>query len=149
MIKDKISLGIAGELLVASKLSELSLIVGVTRKNTQNVDILVSDGINTRNIQVKTTRQGQQWVCPRPKIVHNNFIYIFVNMNKETTSIPEFHIVPSETVNKIMKIGYDQWNKKYFERHGHYYDESKGGVSHFEDYELKYKDKWNNLKLII
>jgi hypothetical protein len=150
MTKDKIKIGIAGEFLAASKLSELGYIVGVTRKNTPGIDILISNGIAAKNIQIKTTDTiNPDWVCNKPKIVNENLIYIFIKLNRGTDNPPSFHIVPSKEVDKYIDKGSKIYNKKYLDKHGKPYDEDgkKGGVFKFKDMDLKYKDKWDLLGL--
>jgi hypothetical protein len=150
MKKNKIKQGIAGEFLVLSKLSTLGYIVAPTLKNTPGIDILVSNGVKAKMVQVKTTdNKNSDWICPMPEQGNKDCVYIFVNLNTAHNGIPSFHIVPSVEVINVITCIDNFYNasrikkgKTRFNAEG-----NKKGVSHFKDFDQKYKDKWNLLGL--
>jgi hypothetical protein len=147
---DKTMTGIAGELLAASKLSERGYIAAPTLKNTARIDILVSDGEAARMVQVKTSGAGKaDWLCPLPETVNDNLVYIFVNLRPACGGPPEFHIVPSRDVRRIVAAGSKAYAAAYQKKHGKPWnpDGDKKGVSHFKDEAGSYKCKWELLGL--
>jgi hypothetical protein len=143
MTKDRQLIGITGEFLAASKLTELGYTVGMTRKNTPGIDILVSDGEKAKIVQVKTTKgPNAAWVCPSPKTVSKDKVYIFINLNPKDSASPDFHIVPAADVRK----GVEAVAKQFVIDHPKA-DTSKEGVPKFMDPSGKYKDKWELLGL--
>jgi hypothetical protein len=150
MAKDKQRIGIAGELLVASKLTELGLTVGVTRKNTPGIDILVSDGKTAKIVQVKTTENSKQkpiWVCKNPKSISNDVIYVFVIL--KNGAVPSFFVVPCKEVKKTIDRLEVEGRKKYIKKNGKEPPLSPRGVAHFKDENFIYKDKWENMGLTL
>jgi hypothetical protein len=129
MTTDKDKIGLAGEFLAASKLSAMGYNVGLTGRNTIGVDIIVSNGKTAKNIQVKTTtNKTPKWRCPMPKDGNENFVYIFVILDKNENH--SFHIVPCKKVVEYLTRDGDE-NDHHF----------------FRDSECNYKNKWENLKL--
>ena len=74
--------GNAGEYAVASELSRRGMIASITNKNTQGIDILVSDleAKNTFAIQVKTNQSAQKtWMLSeKPKKCPGRTSFIFL-----------------------------------------------------------------------
>jgi hypothetical protein len=127
MTDNATKIGIAGEYLAAAKLSEMGCVVTITAKNTPGIDLLVSDGKNTKNIQVKATAGGKpEWTCKSPKTADQKLFYIFVILG----DTPSFHIATSKEV------------KDFMER-------DKVKRIHFKDPEKKHKSKWEKLGLTL
>jgi hypothetical protein len=151
--KDTNKIGIAGEFLVASKLSEMGFVVGATRKNTADIDILVSDDKKAKLIQVKATEgPPNEWMCPVDMPVSDDLYYVLVNLNtkgprnSKGTAVPSFHIVSSKTVKASLDKQKREGEADYKARHGKPYagpDRYK-----FFDAENTYKDKWDALGLV-
>ena len=152
MAKDRQKIGILGEFMVASRLVELGFITAPTLKNTARIDLLVSDGVSAKMVQVKATENKKNdWGCDLPKSPNKNLVYIFVKLNTTTSRIPEFYIVPSADVTKIIAKIDEEYQKQYMAKHGCPYnpDGTKKGFSHFSDRYVpleKYKDNWNLLR---
>jgi len=105
MARGKTETGIAGEFLVAYKLSEMGLATAPTLKNTKKIDLLVSDGTHAKMVQVKTTDgKKTDWPCGLPKKALPDLVYVFVVLNSVTGEPPEFYVVPSADVKKIMNF---------------------------------------------
>jgi hypothetical protein len=150
MKKDKIKQGITGEFLVLSKLSALGYIAAPTLKNTPGIDILVSNGVKAKMVQVKTTdNKNSDWICPMPKQGNKDLVYIFVNLNTENNGIPSFHIAPSAEVIEVITSIDNLYNAARIKKGKPRFnaEDDKKGVSHFKDLDQKYKDKWNLLGL--
>jgi hypothetical protein len=150
--KDTNKIGIAGEFLVASKLSEMGLVVGVTRKNTADIDILVSDDKKAKLIQVKTTEgPANEWRCSLNKPVSDDLYYVLVNLNtkgprkSKGTAVPSFHVVSSKTVKASLDKQKRDGEAKYKAKHGRPY--TGPDMYKFFDAENVYKDKWDVLGL--
>jgi len=107
--------GAAGVHFVAGELSRLGKIALPTVRNTQGIDLLVSDVNSSRTVylQVKTNKDKLDfWIVGLPKQSENLF-YVFVNLlrSHERLERPEYYIVPSENVHR--KFQSWQNNKEY------------------------------------
>jgi hypothetical protein len=151
MAKDKQKIGVTGEFLALAKLSALGFTVAPTLKNAPHIDILVSDGLSAKMVQVKTTaNKKNDWICGLPEKSNKKLVYIFVKLDPKTAENPMFYIVPSADVKTIMTKIDKEFNKRYLEIHGIPFNAegNKKGVSKFNDsYESieKYKDNWQEL----
>ncbi|MDR2553696.1 MAG: hypothetical protein LBD31_11110 [Treponema sp.] len=144
--RNKNAIGIAGEFLAASKLSEQGYAVGVTRKNTPGIDILVSDGQTAKMIQVKTTEgPANVWVCPRLERAREGLFYVFVNLHPKDAAAPSFHVVPSKTVKVFLDKQAQDANTEYEQKNGKPF--TGAGVYKFADPEGKHRDQWGLLGL--
>ena len=146
MPKDKIKVGIRGEFLVASKLSQLGYIVAPTLKNTPGIDLLVSDGFSAKLVQVKTTENAKaDWICSKPKKSNDDLVYIFVALNVKAgkSAIPAYHIVPCPELIKDI----NKQNAIYAKKHPKFAKSGKKGVQHFTDLKGKYNEEWKFLGL--
>lgn len=88
----------AGEFLVAGKLSKLGLQVSVTLGNAKSIDLLAynpSTGKNF-NIQVKTLRMRNCFPI-RKEAIHANHIYVFVILNRPDES-EDFFILRGQAI---------------------------------------------------
>jgi len=131
---------ISGEYLVAGKLSSMGYIVTLTRKNTDNIDILVAnkDATKTACIQVKTSQQKRNiWVLgEKNEVLKSKYLYyVFVRLNNDNP--PDFYIVKSaEVAEAVLKR-----NKEFL---------AGGGVENkFREFSPtdKSKDNWKILGL--
>jgi len=139
-------IGSIGEFYAAAKLSEKGWTVTLTSKNHPNIDILVTDGINTKAVQVKTSANSKaDWVCSLPKTTSPDLVYIFVVLNTKAETIPDFYIVPSKDTAKIIKRIDDEYKKKNPDK------PPIKGVSKIwfktEAEGKPYKNNWNNIGL--
>jgi len=107
--------GIAGVYFVAGELSRLGYIVLPTIRNTEGIDLLVSDVDSSKTVylQVKTNREKYDfWIVNRPKEPSDNIFYVFVNLLRSHGPIrPEYYVVPSKEVYE--KYESLQRSKKY------------------------------------
>lgn len=85
-IIDKSSVGLASELLVASKLIQYGCQVSLTLGHTKSVDIHASKNGIGHSVQVKGAQKNKSaskscsWRINR-KDINTTFIYVFVNLN--------------------------------------------------------------------
>lgn len=152
MTDDTTKLGTAGELLVAAQLTLLDCAAALAPAHTKDIDLFVYDGTTVKMVQVKTTRDysGKKepkadWACPIPRAVRKDLYYVFVTLNEQAGGGPDFLVVPSADVYRIV-TGLD---KAYRQSHPAACA-GKPGVRHFilpkdgKEYKM-YKDNWNLL----
>jgi hypothetical protein len=140
--------GVAGEYLVAGELSLRGYIASITLRNSRGIDIVASnsDGTKSASIQVKTNSDGgKSWILNKKseEFYSNNHYYIFVALGS-LNERPAFHIVPSKIVAEYTSSSHANWLK------GNKRDGSKRkdtSMRKFNDYENKYLEAWNLIKL--
>lgn len=108
--------GIAGEYYVAAELSRRGYLAAITLRNSDGIDILVSNqsGERTFSIQVKTTQNKRKWILGK-KVEEDtaaNKFYIFVNIPNELNSLPEYLIVRAKDLAKNIFEGHRNWLKE-------------------------------------
>ena len=144
----KILTGIAGEYYVAAELTKKGYIASITLRNTEGIDILVSNQKSTKSlgIQVKTSNQNASaWMLKSNAETYksDSLYYIFVKIKKEDVR-PDFFIVPSKIVASYIKRKHIEWMKKP-SRIGKKHVDSSMRI--FRDPKNKYLEKWDLLKL--
>lgn len=108
--------GIAGEYYVAAELSRRGYLAAITLRNSDGVDILVSniDGDKLFSIQVKSTQNKRKWILSQK--VENEFsekkYYVFVNIPSDINLMPEFIIVHSKVLANNIFNGHRDWLSK-------------------------------------
>lgn len=104
---------IAGEYFVAAELSRMGHIALLTLRNTDRVDILVSNAAGTRSvsIQVKTQRGGgRRWpLHQKLETAHaDGLFYVFVTL-RQPGDQPEYYVVPSKVVADEIRENHRRW----------------------------------------
>ena len=108
--------GNAGEHYVMAELLRRGIIAGLTPRNTPDYDILATKGEKTVKIRVKTkSSEVNIWqysvrkkeLDPLKNIEGNDFTVLVDLMEKNEK--PEFYIIPSSEVNKVLKEDFDKW----------------------------------------
>lgn len=140
--------GNAGVMFVAAELSRRGLIALPTIRNTEGVDLIVSEpnGGPGVAIQVKTSQSPRKkWLLTKSseKLKAPGLYYVFVNLGLPGTR-PEYHVVPSKTVAKRITKGHKDWLDKP-RRDGRRHKDT--AMREFRDEHGKYKDKWDVLNL--
>lgn len=92
--------GIAGEYYVAAELSRRGYLAAITLRNSDGVDILVSNlyGEKLISIQVKSTQNKRKWILTK-KIENEKSTkkyFVFVNIPSDLNLPPEYYIVQSK-----------------------------------------------------
>ncbi len=109
----KQNVGNAGEYYIASKLSALDFIVSITLGRAERFDILAlrPDG-KTLTFSVKSAQLEDVKSFPLSnkdeKNPSDNFYYAFVKFN-EFKREPDFWIIPSHVVSKLITEGHKKW----------------------------------------
>jgi len=108
--------GIAGEYYVAAELSRRGYLAAITLRNSDSVDILVSNqsGEKTFAIQVKTTQSKRKWIL-NSKVENDNIpnkYYVFVNIPNDINSSPEYFIVKAIYLAENIYNGHRKWLKE-------------------------------------
>lgn len=108
--------GISGEYYVAAEFSRRGYLAAITLRNSDGVDILVSDikGEKTFSIQVKTTQNKRKWILTQKveKDYSENKYFIFVNIPSDLNILPEYYIINSEHLAKNIYQGHRSWLKE-------------------------------------
>lgn len=105
--------GITGEYYAAAELSRRGYIAAITLRNSDGVDILVSNisGDRLFSIQVKATQNKRKWVLS--KKVETDYserkYFVFVCIPPQLEQLPEFVIVHSEILAKKIEKGHKAW----------------------------------------
>ncbi|MCI5093020.1 hypothetical protein [Phaeodactylibacter sp.] len=96
--------GIASEFFVAAELSRRGYNVTLTLGNTKSIDLLVEKESNVVPIQVKGIQRTKS-ICWSLKStsLREDIIYVFVNLNADTLSLPEFFVLNYEEVKAHLK----------------------------------------------
>lgn len=97
------STGLSGEYFVAAELLRRGFSVGITMSNAKAIDILAEKDGNQFIIQVKAIfkKKNVGWPIMKDK-VNQNILYIFVNLNGDTMSQPDYYIATGiEAFNKV------------------------------------------------
>lgn len=108
--------GIAGEYYVAAELSRRGYLAAITLRNSDGVDILISDlsGEKSFSIQVKTTQNKRKWMLTK-KVEDDkseNKFYVFVNIPNDNNGQPEYFIIRAKYLSKHIQIGHADWLSK-------------------------------------
>ncbi|KEY19067.1 hypothetical protein [Kaistella antarctica] len=108
--------GVAGEYYVAAEISRRGFLAAITLRNSDGVDILVSNiaGNNIFSIQVKTTQNKRKWIFNKKieneKSEHKYFV--FVNIPENLDFQPEYYIIKSTILSTNIYNGHRMWLKQ-------------------------------------
>lgn len=105
--------GIAGEYYVAAEISRRGYLAAITLRNSDGVDILVSDSIGNHliSIQVKTTRNKLKWILT-DKIEKERSInkyFVFVSISNNISEQPKYFIINSVCLAERIFTGHRRW----------------------------------------
>lgn len=99
------SKGLSGEYFVAAELLRRGYSVGITMGNAKAIDILAEKDGNQFIIQVKAIfkKKNVGWPMMTDKVIENIF-YVFVNLNGDKMTEPDFFIATGkEAKSKVKK----------------------------------------------
>lgn len=105
--------GIAGEYFVAAEISRRGYLAAITLRNSDGIDILVSNlnGDKSISIQVKSTQNKRKWVLTQ-KVENENSdkkYYVFVNIPSDKDLSPEYFIIKSTVLASKIYSGHRNW----------------------------------------
>lgn len=105
--------GIAGEYYVAAELSRRGYLAAITLRNSEGIDILVSnpEGNKLISIQVKTTQNKKKWILSK-KIENEkskNKFFVFVSIPEDISLKPDYCIINSKTLSEKIYNGHRNW----------------------------------------
>ena len=87
------STGLSGEFFVAGELLRRGFNVAITMGNAKAIDIFAEKDGNTFSVQVKSIYKKKNVGWPiRKSQIKNKHIYIFVNLNGDKQSHPDYYI---------------------------------------------------------
>jgi len=135
-------------MFVAAELSRRGLIALPTVRNTEGVDLIVSEPMGGKSvaIQVKTTQgTAKKWMLSaKCENDHKaSLYYVFVNLG-EPGKLPCYHVVPSKTVASTVKKEHAAWVEAPG-RNGQAHNPTTMRV--FWDTKNRYLDDWAALGL--
>jgi len=140
--------GNAGVLFVAGELGRRGLVALPTVRNTEGVDLIVSEPLGGRSVavQVKTKQdRSRAWLltAKSEKLAKPTLFYVFVSLGLPG-ELPEFHVVPSKEVAATIRADHRAWHRR----------PGRGGQPHkdnplrqFSDPKNLHRDKWGVLRL--
>lgn len=146
---DSILAGISGEYFVAGELSRRGWVASITLRNTNNIDILASNGNQTINIQVKTKREGvsSSWAMSskslEQKSEYKNTFYVFVDLPRNLEGKIKYFIIPKNELNKKVEQKHQEWLKEDLNRTSQHRRLILNRHPEFNT--EKYEDNWNQL----
>ncbi|MDN3706553.1 hypothetical protein QW060_26245 [Myroides ceti] len=105
--------GIAGEYFVAAEISRRGYLAAITLRNSDGIDILVSNpnGDKSISIQVKTTQNKRKWVLTQKveNETSDKKFFIFVNIPLDKNLAPEYLIIKSTDLASKIYSGHRSW----------------------------------------
>lgn len=98
------STGLSGEYFVAGELLRRGFNVAITMGNAKAIDLIAEMNGKTFPIQVKSIykKKNVGWPLLKSKIKHKHF-YVFVNLNGDKLTHPEFFICTSTEAKRKIK----------------------------------------------
>ena len=105
--------GIAGEYYVAAELSRRGYLAAITLRNSEGIDILVSNVLGDKlfSIQAKTTQNKRKWILTK-KIENEesiNKFFVFVNLADNLYQTHEYYIFNSKKLSEKIYNGHRNW----------------------------------------
>ncbi|VFA41509.1 hypothetical protein [Chryseobacterium indologenes] len=107
--------GVAGEYYVAAEFTRNGLLAAITLRNSNGVDILVTDenGQHQLAIQVKTTQGKKKWLLTA-KIEHEinsaeSKYFVFVSLPMDRSKAPEYSIIKAIDLGAFIKTSHQNW----------------------------------------
>jgi hypothetical protein len=139
--------GIAGEYFVAGELSRRGFMASITLRNNDSIDIHASNLAENKifALQVKTSQYPKRkWPVGQKaeNLKSDNMFYVFVDF-KDIYERPEYFIVPSKDVAKLVKEGHNKWLETPGKKGQAHKDTS---MREFSDIQGKYLERWDLLK---
>lgn len=112
-------IGNAGEYLVVGELLKRGVIAAPAPRNSPGFDVLVTDGINSLNIRVKTKTEASKswvWVCKKDGSIFKDLsdkadYTVLVDLRDQHTS-PDYYIVPTMELDRRLKDIYEHYIKQ-------------------------------------
>lgn len=140
--------GNAGVMFVAAELGRRGLIALPTIRNTEGVDLIVTEPLGGKSvsIQVKTSQgRAKKWLMTKKNeaLASANLFYVLVSLGLPG-ELPEFHIVPSAVIAATIKKAHAKWLASPGKR-GRKRKDSR--LRTFFDAKAKYLDGWTTLGL--
>ncbi len=119
--------GLAGEFLVAGELLRRGIMAAVTYGNAKKADVIAINGTTAASLEVKSTSQ-QKWVLGGELPADNSNIWVLVYLPQDESTSPEYFVITSAELRKLVLPKHEAYNKQYQAKHGKEYS-GKGVVS--------------------
>ena len=142
--------GATGEYYVAAELARMGYVASLTLKNTQGIDILVTNPETGQMVAIQVkTRQAKaddssapKWVLREPPKGGDESTHFYVFVNLVGNRPPEYFIVPRRVVARETGNSHRRWLKGRRRDGGARMDTP---MRKFEDKDGQYKSKWGLL----
>jgi len=135
--------GIAGEYLVAGKLTLDGFHSAITLRNNEEADILATNSNTGKfiKVQVKTSQNKSRWpLSKKHEISVPNLFFVFLNIKSFDEQM--YYIISSAKLAELIKAGHEKWLKtpnKKGEKH------NDTDMREFSDPENDYLNRWDLL----
>jgi len=118
-------MGLAGEFLVAGELLRRDIMAAVTYGNAKKADVVAIRGSRATSLEVKTT-SGTKWVLGGSIPEDSESLWVLVHLPPEELASPEYYILTSAELRRLILPQHDAYNERYKLKHGK--DYSAAGV---------------------
>jgi len=107
----KHTIGLAGELL------RRGIMAAVTYGNAKKGDVFAINGKLAASLEVKSTSQTK-WILGGELPADNSNLWVLVHLPENETESPEYFILTSAELRKLVLPKHEAYNEKYREKHG-------------------------------
>ena len=150
-------IGNAGEYLVVGELLKRGIIATPAPRNSPGFDVLVTNGVKSLNIRVKTKTEAADswvWICKKDeqKTVFKNLtdapdFTVMVDL-KDVNSHPEYYIVSTVELDTRLKEIYNYWINLPPKRGNKPHNPDNrmrriGFSQHHKDWQLEHQGAWH------
>ncbi len=116
-------IGNAGEYLVVGELLKRGVIAAPAPRNSPGFDVLVTNGVNSLNVRVKTKTEASKswvWMCKKDGSIFRDLsdradYTVLVDLRDKDTS-PDYYVVQTAELNRRLKDIDDYYKKKLAEQ---------------------------------
>ena len=110
--------GMAGEFLVAGELNRHGKSATVMFGNAKNADVVVINNGRAITVEVKTTSKDKWTIGNSLPTSSGNVVWVLVYLPVDKLEPPEYYILTSKELCKILNSLDILYRKNYFEKHG-------------------------------
>ena len=110
--------GMAGEFLVAGELNRHGKSATVMFGNAKNADVVVINNGRAITVEVKTTSKDKWAIGNSLPTSSGNVVWVLVYLPVNKLEPPEYYILTSKELCKILNSSNNAYRKKYFKKHG-------------------------------
>ena len=113
--------GMAGEFLVAGELNRHGKLATVMFGNAKNADVVVINNGRAITVEVKTTSKDKWTIGNSLPTSSGNVVWVLVYLPVNKLKPPEYYILTSKELCKILNSLDILYKKNYFNKHGKHF----------------------------